>query len=118
MQSINGKFEIKLWGGYQVLVTTDQSVTKLMSVKPHTCTSLQEHTNRDEMWSMVEGELYVETEDRNVTMEVGDNVIILAGEKHRFSNYTDETVYFIEVQTGECKEDDIIRYIPSMNWSE
>ena len=42
-------------------------------------------------------------------VEEGDTVNIGRLEVHRIANETDETLVFVEVQSGNCVEDDIIR---------
>ncbi len=42
-------------------------------------------------------------------VEEGDTVSIRKLEVHRITNETDSPLIFVEVQSGECIEDDIIR---------
>ena len=43
------------------------------------------------------------------TVEEGDTINIAKLEVHRITNETDNPLIFVEVQSGECIEDDIIR---------
>ena len=49
-------------------------------------------------------------EDEVMLLQTNDSVFIKAGQKHRLSNNSNETLVIDEVQTGSCpSEDDIIK---------
>lgn len=122
--------EAKLWGGYEVIhgdasrdCSKPNSITKVLTVEPGTATSLQSHVSRVEQWTVIEGELYVEVLPENgcgicKILKPGDHITIPRNAIHRFTNFSEERARFIEVQTGECCEDDIIRYVKSCSFLE
>ena len=60
---------------------------------------------------MVSGEATVVVEDEEMLLQTNDSVFIRAGQKHRLSNNSNQTLVIIEVQTGSyLGEDDIVRY--------
>jgi mannose-6-phosphate isomerase len=98
------------WGCYDVLLDTDFTKVKLITVAPGQRLSYQYHTNRREQWTVVEGVLTVVLDDEIYTVKTGGSIHIPLEAKHRAWNKTDEVVQFIEVQTGTYfGEDDIIR---------
>ena len=99
------------WGCYDVLLDTDFTKVKLITVAPGKRLSYQSHNKREENWTVVKGELTIVREDIEHTRKEGESIFIACCEKHRAWNKTDKPVQFIEVQTGEYfGEDDIIRY--------
>lgn len=100
------------WGCYDVLLDTDFTKVKLITVAPGKRLSYQSHEKRQEQWTLVKGELTVIRDDDEYSLNnPGDSITILKGDKHRAWNKTDEPVQFVEVQTGDYfGEDDIIRY--------
>ena len=99
------------WGCYDVLLDTDFTKVKLITVAPGKRLSYQSHNKREENWTVVKGELTIVREDIEHTRKEGESIFIACCEKHRAWNKTDKPVQFIEVQTGEYfGEDDIVRY--------
>ena len=99
------------WGCYDVLLDTDFTKVKLITVAPQQRLSYQSHEKRQEQWTIVKGRLTVILDEDHLVFYPGESVHIPLGAKHRAWNETDEIVQFIEVQTGEYfGEDDIIRY--------
>lgn len=126
--------ENKIWGGYEVLhgdatnnCEKPSSITKVLTVMPGTATSLQLHLKRTEQWTVIEGELYIEVlpdpDEKCIDgvckiLKPGDHITVPKGSMHRFTNISDKVARFIEVQTGDCYEDDIIRFVPSYDWNK
>ena len=104
--------ETRPWGMYQVLLDTDFTKVKLITVAPGSRLSLQSHKKRQEQWTLVRGTLTVVLNDIEYTLAAtGESIKIPLGAKHRAWNKTDKLVQFVEVQTGQYfGEDDIIRY--------
>ena len=103
--------ESRPWGRYDVLLDTDFTKVKLITVAPGQRLSYQSHTKREENWTVVKGELTIVREGIEHTRKVGESIFISLGDKHRAWNKTKEIVQFIEVQTGTYfGEDDIERY--------
>lgn len=100
------------WGCYDVLLDTDYTKVKLISVSPGERLSYQSHNYRKEQWVLVKGELTVIREDIEYTLDhPGDSITIPRKSKHRAWNKTDKLAQFVEVQIGTYfGEDDIIRY--------
>lgn len=102
---------VRPWGHYDILFESEVCKVKRIVVYPGQRLSYQSHEKRSEQWVVVKGVLTVVYEDREYELLSGDSIHIGHGEKHRAWNKTDDTVQFIEVQTGTYfGEDDIIRY--------
>jgi len=108
------------WGCYDVLLDTDFTKVKLITVAPGKRLSYQSHEKRQEQWTLVKGELTVIRDDDEYSLnKPGESITILKGNKHRAWNKTDKPVQFVEVQTGEYfGEDDIVRYEDDFNRGE
>lgn len=104
--------ETRPWGMYQVLLDSDATKVKLITIAPNSRLSLQSHNKRQEQWTLVKGTLTVVLDDIEYTLAAtGESIRIPCKSKHRAWNKTDKLVEFIEVQTGQYfGEDDIIRY--------
>ena len=109
MQSL--EHDERPWGCYDVLLDTDFTKVKLITVAPEQRLSYQSHTKRQEQWTVVKGNLTVIIDGREHTVYTGKSIHIPWGSKHRAWNKTDKPVQFVEVQTGTYfGEDDIVRY--------
>jgi mannose-6-phosphate isomerase len=104
------EIEQRPWGIYEVLLDTENCKVKEITVDPGQKLSYQYHTKRREQWTVTKGTLTIILDDKKVFRETGESISIPLGARHRAWNETDETVQFIEVQTGTYfGEDDIIR---------
>ena len=110
MQSL--EHDERPWGCYDVLLDTDFTKVKLITVAPDQRLSYQSHKHRQEQWTLVKGKLTVVRDGIEYTLDTpGESFTIPKGLKHRAWNKTDEPAQFVEVQTGDYfGEDDIIRY--------
>lgn len=109
MQSL--EHDERPWGSYDVLLDTDFTKVKLITVAPEQRLSYQSHEKRQEQWTIVKGRLTVILDEDHLVFYPGESVHIPFGAKHRAWNETDEIVQFVEVQTGTYfGEDDIVRY--------
>lgn len=112
MNSIPENAVIRPWGWYLATFQTSGYKTKIFSVAPGKRLSLQSHSRRKEMWSIVRGEGLC-TVGSNL-MQVSENSLISVpkGVKHRIENIsTDAELVISEVQIGDyLEEDDIVRY--------
>lgn len=100
------------WGFYKTTILNDRFQSKVISVMPGACLSLQEHKRREEHWIVVKGKGEVQIGDSFVSVCPGSVLFIPKACKHRIRN-TDQndTLIFIEVQLGVYfGEDDIIRF--------
>ena len=102
--------ETRPWGMYQVLLDTEFTKVKLISVAPGGKLSYQYHDKRAEVWACVKGKLSVVLDDVLHELFPGDTITIPQGSKHRAYNDTVEIAQFVETQTGTYfGEDDIVR---------
>ena len=100
------------WGWYVTTLQLPGYKTKVFCVAPGKRLSLQSHSRRKEMWSIVRGEGLCTV--GNNLMQVSENSLISVpmGAKHRIENLSPTTELIVsEVQIGDyVEEDDIIRY--------
>jgi|GEM_PF-874559 len=102
--------DIRPWGFYEILLDTDYTKVKQITVNPGQKLSYQYHEKRKEYWTIVKGSATIILDDEKVFRNQGESIHIPLGSKHRIINESDEILVFIEVQTGESfDEDDIIR---------
>jgi len=98
----------KPWGWYKDLERHHNVVIKKIYVKPFKRISLQKHAHRDEFWYILSGSGEVIVGDENLLANPGVSFIIGRGMVHRITAKSDG-ITFLEVQEGECREDDIVR---------
>lgn len=88
----------KKWGNYKVLLTGKNYKIKILTLKPHSKTSLQYHNKRAEFW------VYLDSKCKY------DSELILPKEIHQLKNETNKLMKVLEIQFGEqCVEKDIER---------
>lgn len=109
-----GRAVSKPWGFYKILSQGEGWWVKLLVVMPHQRTSLQSHAGRTEHWTCVSGEGAADIE-KNGTLYSGRfapsvTARILPGIRHRLVALLSSRLVVIEVATGTCDEDDIVRY--------
>ena len=98
------------WGGYEVLLDSDECKVKRIFVKPHQRLSYQRHEQREEYWTVVKGVATVVLNGNNISLVEGEQIHIPLKANHRIQNPSDEELIFIEIQRGSYfGEDDIIR---------
>ena len=115
----NFKRENRPWGFFEVLMETDTSKVKLISVSVGHKLSLQKHKYRSETWHVVQGKAKVTKGNERFTMLNGDSIIIHKNEEHRLENISNEPLEIIEIQTGTYfGEDDVIRLKDSYGRAE
>ncbi|SDF58448.1 mannose-1-phosphate guanylyltransferase (GDP) /mannose-6-phosphate isomerase, type 2 [Methanolobus vulcani] len=99
------------WGSYTVMESSDRHKIKNITVLPKKKLSLQMHYHRSEHWVVVKGMATVEVEGKEYFLRQGESTFIRAGQKHRLSNDGKIPLEIIEVQLGECvDENDIVRF--------
>lgn len=109
-------YEERKWGEYKVLdynqyMDSMKSLTKHLTISAGKHISYQRHFQRDEIWTIVDGEgdLLIDDEIRHVKR--GDVAYIRKGQKHALKADKDKDLQFIEVQIGpELVEEDIERF--------
>lgn len=98
------------WGKYFVLKDEANFKLKRIEVLPQQRLSYQYHHQRQEAWTIVQGTALVTLNDEEFTYQYGETVLIPREAKHRIKNIGEDTLVFIEVQTGTYfGEDDIVR---------
>ena len=71
--------ETRPWGMYQVLLDSDATKVKLITIAPNSRLSLQSHDKRQEQWTLVKGTLTVVLDDIEYTLAAtGDPMQALA----------------------------------------
>ena len=102
-------YEKRPWGSFKILLDEPNVKVKKITVEPKQRLSLQLHKNRDEWWKVIVGEGEMQVGNSIFPISVWDTVEIERYQVHRVENTGDVDLVFVEVQTGECQEDDIIR---------
>ncbi len=101
----------KPWGYFEVLLETEFSKVKILSINPNQMLSMQMHRYRSETWYIIQGKATVTLGDQKTELSPGESISIDVNEKHRVQNYGDEVIEILEIQTGSYfGEDDIIRF--------
>ena len=101
----------KPWGFFEVLLESETSKVKILSINPGQKLSMQMHEHRSETWYITQGVATVTKSDEVIELYPGESIIIQKKEKHRIENIHDEVLEIIEIQTGSYfGEDDIIRF--------
>ena len=103
--------EVRAWGAFTILSEDSKYKVKKIEVQPGHRLSYQSHDLRSEFWVVVSGSSVVTIDDSKFAVKYGETVHIPVGAKHRIENIGDDTLVFIEVQTGSSfSEEDIVRY--------
>ena len=101
--------EVRPWGSFQNLFTGEGFLVKLIEVAPGQRLSLQRHFKREEFWIVVEGHGLFELDGVMRTVRAGDMIRVGLRSVHRVANPGDVPLLILEVQKGDCREDDIER---------
>lgn len=102
--------EQRPWGEFEVLLDTDYTKVKRITVNPGHKSSYQYHERRNECWIIVKGSAVIILNNEKFFRNEGESIYIPLGVIHRIINETNESLVFIEVQTGTYfGEDDIVR---------
>ncbi|MDA9661135.1 sugar phosphate nucleotidyltransferase [Gammaproteobacteria bacterium] len=101
----------KPWGYFEVLLETQFSKVKILSIDAGQMLSMQMHEHRSETWYVTQGIATVTKGDTTLELYAGESVVIDKKEKHRLQNFGNEVLEIIEIQTGTYfGEDDIVRF--------
>lgn len=101
--------EIRPWGAYQNLFEGAGFLVKIIEVEPGRRLSLQRHSCREERWLIVKGTGTFELNGTERPVGPGDAVTVLVRDVHRVANTGTGPLLILELQSGECREDDIER---------
>ncbi|MBX3283230.1 MAG: phosphomannose isomerase type II C-terminal cupin domain [Acidobacteria bacterium] len=106
----SARFEARPWGTFTILEEHDSYKVKRIEVLPGKRLSYQRHTKRSEHWFVIAGTAKVTLNGQETLVNAECAVDIPSGTAHRVENPGEETLVFIEVQTGTYfGEDDIER---------
>ncbi|GAA2595482.1 phosphomannose isomerase type II C-terminal cupin domain [Actinomadura fulvescens] len=97
------------WGRFERFTLNEPSTVKIIHVEPGQRLSLQRHRDRDELWVALDPGAVFEVAGRRILPEVGDRVLIRAGETHRLGSSGTAVVRVMEIAFGHFDEDDIER---------
>jgi len=104
------------WGYYRVLHEVPRMKVKELTVNPNSFLSLQRHFHRNEFWIVSEGKCVVYQAMPGGFMgaarglETHETIFIPTGSWHQLTNQTDSPVRIVEIQFGDCcNEEDIER---------
>jgi len=97
------------WGTYETLLEDDTYKVKRIIILPQQQISLQFHNEREEHWTIVSGSGTVRVGDDTFKATIGSRFFINKRQIHRATADKNSHLVFVEVQLGECREDDIVR---------
>ena len=103
------KKETRPWGSFENLLDEQGYKVKKIVVNLDQRLSLQLHRSRMETWHILSGIGEMQVGNCVWTVSAGDRVEIGKLEVHRIANEGDTPLVILELQTGICQEDDIIR---------
>ena len=103
------KKETRPWGSFETLLDEEGYKVKKIVVHRDQSLRLQLHRNRMEIWHILSGVGEMQVGNCAWTVSAGDRVEIGKLEVHRITNEGDTPIVILELQTGDCQEDDIIR---------
>lgn len=103
--------EQRPWGVFYIIHEEESFKIKKIIVNPGHKLSLQSHSNRNEVWTIINGSAKVTLDDEVCDVTYGDIVTIPADVRHRIENTGEDLLVFVEVQHGQSfEESDIVRY--------
>tara|TARA_B100000676_G_scaffold190360_1_gene187215 strand:- start:367 stop:732 length:366 start_codon:yes stop_codon:yes gene_type:complete len=100
--------EFRPWGWFRVLQRGKNYCVKQLWVEPDMRISLQFHRYRTEDWIVVQGDGIITQNNLETKAKVGDKFFIGIEQRHRITG-GEKGITIIEVQRGDCREDDIVR---------
>lgn len=101
--------ETRPWGAFQNLFAAQDYLVKLIEVAPGHRLSLQRHFKREEFWIVISGYGLFELDGVERAIAPGAMVRVCARQTHRVANRGAVPLVILELQKGECREDDIER---------
>lgn len=101
--------ERRPWGAYLNLFEGEGLLVKIIEVEPGKRLSLQRHACREEHWTVIEGLGVALIGGVERRIGPGDAVAVGRGVIHRLANDGETPLLVLELQQGECREDDIER---------
>ncbi len=101
--------EERPWGLWVDWYRTPEATLKCMVVKPGARMSLQKHGHRKEIWRVISGEGQDQGTEPPTKLVPGHTHVVEIGATHRIANTGKDPLVIVELQMGECREDDIER---------
>lgn len=98
-----------LWGGYEVVFTSRDFTTKILTINAHKRLSLQVHRFRSEIWTPVNYPIDAIVNGVSKVILPGENQLVPANTVHRLINDSDHNVQVVEIMVGKYDEEDITR---------
>ena len=103
------KKETRPWGSFENLLDEEGYKVKRITVSRDQRLSLQLHRHRSEYWHILSGVGEMQVGDCVWAVSAGDRVEIGKLKVHRITNEGDTPLVILELQTGNCQENDILR---------
>jgi mannose-1-phosphate guanylyltransferase/mannose-6-phosphate isomerase len=97
------------WGVFKQYAHNTPVTVSLMTVQPNQRLSLQSHTQRAELWIVLDAGAVVEIDGSIFYPQPGEELWIPTGGQHRLSS-AGPVVRVLEIAFGDWQQDDIIRY--------
>ena len=97
------------WGNFRQFSHNQESTVKILTVADGGTLSLQAHKQRDELWIVLDEGLRIQVDDRVVDANIGDEIVIMRGQRHRLSSRGPRG-RVLEVAFGHFDEQDIERF--------
>lgn len=104
----NPYHEDRPWGSFDLFAQNIPCTVKIITVKAGECTSLQQHTKRQEFWRIISGTGELTIGNDRFSVVPADSHIVLPETPHRISA-GDTNIVLLEISTGDFDEDDIDR---------
>jgi mannose-6-phosphate isomerase-like protein (cupin superfamily) len=97
------------WCRWAVMDEGPRYKVKRLEILPDKSISLQYHNKRGEHWTVVQGHALAAINGKITTYGVGETFHVPLGKLHRVYNNGLGMLVCVEVQYGECLEEDIVR---------
>ncbi len=99
----------KPWGSYTDIYRTPTAVFKKIQLKPGGAISYQFHKKREEFWYIDSGIGVMKINEEEFYAKAGDTFYMNKMDRHMIENTGDLMLTIMEMQCGDCREDDIVR---------
>src|SRR5579859_3394190 len=98
------------WGSFKQFANNQTCTVSLMTVLPGQRLSLQAHSNRAELWVVIDDGAVVQVGEDQRVCQAGDEIWIPRNQKHRLGSCKNKPVRVLEVAFGNWRQEDIKRY--------
>ena len=103
-----GKMIKTTWGSYKTLYVGDNYKVKKVIILPEKGIKRHYHNNRDESWTILQGDEPYIIIDREVFNNDQKSLFISKNIIHEIRNFGLNDLIIIVVEFGDCKDEDII----------